>query len=246
MHDVGSPSAQQHAVRLRERMAGEDGVRQRFQGHIDRQHANGLSLVVVQWLTKRCHHLLHDDAVGIRFRERFYPVFLVQLTGNQIPVHAEVLVAVVALLLRHDAVAAIIGIGREILAFFLEEVWLERYAAALQHRVLLQNLLAQVEHGVCTVQLVFYQRYIGIGCSLNVIDHHERLSDSRLQRLDSGVHRAALHVGVTLIQRYAEAHRQQQPHGSKQPFVFLHQLLHSTFLIPHSTFPPPLCMSLGA
>ena len=120
-------------------------------------------------LTIAGEDVLDDDTLFCVFEEWLYPVGLVEKFWNQIPVHAEVLIIVCALLFCLDGVAIVVGIGREITAFILKIIRFETDATARQVRIAFQHLSAQVEHHVGLVKMVFDNHQHIVGSHLGTV-----------------------------------------------------------------------------
>ena len=120
-------------------------------------------------LTIAGEYVPNDDALLSVFEERLYPVGLVKQFGNQIPVHTMVLIIVRSFLFGLDRITVVVGIGREIATFLLEEIGFERDAATCQFRIALQYLTAQVEHEVGIVKMTLDDHQHVVGCYLGAV-----------------------------------------------------------------------------
>ena len=158
-------------------MLRENNIGQLLQRDIGREDTDDLAFTVVKGLTVGGHDFLDDNTVSIVFGIGLNPVFLVQMTGYQIPVHTKVLVAIVTLLFGQNTISPIIGIGREVLTLLAKVIGFERDTTALHNRIVLQNLTAIGKHLIGVVQMVFDERDITIGCRLYLVNHHKGIAD---------------------------------------------------------------------
>ena len=169
MHQIGTTFTQQNAVGMRIGLSLADGGREPIEADIDRESSHDLPLCIVDRLAVAGEDVLDDDALFGVFKERFYPIGLIEQFGYQIPVHAVVLIVVRSLLFCLDRITVVIGIGREIATFILEEIGFERDAATCQFRIALQYLTAQVEHEVGIVKMTLDDHQHVVGGHLSTV-----------------------------------------------------------------------------
>ncbi len=169
MHQIGTALTQQNAVGMRIGLGLADGGREPVEADIDREGSHDLPLCVMNGLTIAGEYVPNDDALFSVLEERFYPVGFVKQFGNQIPVHTMVLIVVRSFLFGLDRITVVVGIGREIATFLLEEIGFERDAATCQFRIALQYLTAQVEHEVGIVKMTLDDHQHVVGCYLGAV-----------------------------------------------------------------------------
>ena len=156
MYEIGTALAQQEGIGIREGFSGGDSVGEPVETNINGKSAYHLSRFVVNGLAIRREDIPHHNAPISIFLKGFYPIGTVEEFGNEVPVHRVILVIVGALVLCRDAIAVIIGISREILAFLFVIERFERDAAAIEFRVGFQDLAAILKHLIRFVEIVFY------------------------------------------------------------------------------------------
>ena len=124
MYEIGTATSNHDAIGVWIGFCGRDGLREPADREAGVDDTDLLSVVVLNGLAKARHHLARVRShviVHVWLR----PARLVEQHGHEVPVHEEILVLVAAALYGSDAVAVMLGVGREVPALVLEIVRLE-------------------------------------------------------------------------------------------------------------------------
>ena len=111
MYEIRTSFSKHNAEGMRVGLYFCNGLGEPIESDIDGESTYAVALGIVDGAAVGRKDIFHDDSLCRIFHKRFNPVGTVKKLGNQIPVHAVVLVTVGSLLFCLDTVTVVIGVS---------------------------------------------------------------------------------------------------------------------------------------